>query len=133
MSNSGIGARVAGEAIGAGAFLPTMATEDFLSCLSRQALEREAAANAVRIEPRVKDTRMRLIQHFAGATWHYPGALFTLTRLEIESGIGLGGHYVRGIGDHSTDADDNEPEDGTETAMEADSCDADEALPDAAD
>jgi ParB/RepB/Spo0J family partition protein len=79
MSNSGIGARIAGETISAAAYLPSMATEEFLSCLSRQALEREAAANGVRVEARVKDTRARIIEHLAGATWHYPAALFTPT------------------------------------------------------
>ena len=39
MSNSGIVSRVAGAAIGADSFLPNMGTEDFLLCLSRQALE----------------------------------------------------------------------------------------------
>jgi len=79
MSNSGIGARIAGETISAAHYLPSMATEEFLSCLSRQALEREAAANDVRVEARVKDTRARVIEHFTGATWHYPAALFTST------------------------------------------------------
>ena len=38
-SDSGIVARIAGEAVGANSFLPNMGTEDFLSCLSRTALE----------------------------------------------------------------------------------------------
>ena len=41
-TNSGPGARIAGEAIGASLYLPTMATDEFLSCLSRQALEKAA-------------------------------------------------------------------------------------------
>jgi ParB/RepB/Spo0J family partition protein len=84
MSNSGIVARIAGETVGAALRLPSMATEEFLSCLSRQALEREAGANGLRVEVRVKDTRARMVSHFAGATWHYPGALFALTTAEIE-------------------------------------------------
>lgn len=84
MSNSGIGARIGGETIGAGLRLPTMATEEFLSCLSRQALEREARENGVRVEARVKDTRARMVAHFAGAVWHYSGALFKPTATEIE-------------------------------------------------
>jgi len=87
MSNSGIGARVAGEVVGATALLPTMATDEFLSNLSRQALEREAAANGVRVEARVKDTRARFVQHFTGTTWHYPGALFALTAEERKKGL----------------------------------------------
>ncbi|RWJ56548.1 MAG: plasmid partitioning protein, partial [Mesorhizobium sp.] len=38
-TDSGIVARIAGAAIGADNFLPNMGTEDFLSCLSRPALE----------------------------------------------------------------------------------------------
>jgi ParB family chromosome partitioning protein len=37
-SDSGVVARVAGQAIGADNFLPNMGTEDFLSCLSRTAM-----------------------------------------------------------------------------------------------
>jgi ParB family transcriptional regulator, chromosome partitioning protein len=87
MSNSGIGARIAGETIGATLRLPSMATEEFLSCLSRQALEREAAANSVRVEARVKDTRAGMVRHFDGATGHYPDAVFALSKLEIEDEI----------------------------------------------
>ncbi|MDE1905127.1 MAG: ParB/RepB/Spo0J family partition protein [Rhodospirillales bacterium] len=85
MSNSGLGARIAGETIGASLRLPSMATEEFLSCLSRQALEREAAANKVRVEVRVKDTRAGVVKHFAGATWHYPDALFAVSAAEREA------------------------------------------------
>lgn len=98
MSDSGIGARIAGDVIGATLRLPSMATDEFLSCLSRQALEREAAANSVRVEARVKDTRAGMVRHFEGATWHYPEAVFALSKLEIEGGITTTGHYVPGIG-----------------------------------
>jgi ParB family chromosome partitioning protein len=54
-----------------------MATDEFLSCLSRQALERSAAGK-VRVEPRVKDTRAAMIAHFRDTLWHYPGALFAI-------------------------------------------------------
>lgn len=84
MSNSGIGARIAGETIGAALRLPSMATDEFLSCLSRQALEHEARQNGVRVEARVKDTRAGLVTHFAGAVWHYPGALFKPTEAEVD-------------------------------------------------
>ena len=40
MSDSGVSSRIAGETLGAATHLPSMATEEFLSCLSRQALER---------------------------------------------------------------------------------------------
>jgi ParB family chromosome partitioning protein len=82
MSNSGLVARIAGEAIGATAFLPNMATEEFLSCLSRQALERSAAAAGVRVEVRVKDTRARMVERFKDDTWRFPGGLFALSAEE---------------------------------------------------
>ena len=77
-SSSGPAARIAGESIGATTFLPSMATDDFLSCLSRQVLEKIASENGVRIAPRVKDTRAGVIEHFADATWRFADALFTV-------------------------------------------------------
>ncbi|MFT2520587.1 hypothetical protein ACMWQB_30750, partial [Escherichia coli] len=52
MSDSGLVARVAGDAIGADRHLPHMATDEFLSCLSRQALERTATEEAVAVAAR---------------------------------------------------------------------------------
>ena len=83
MSNSGLGARVAGEAIGASLYLPTMATDEFLTCLSRQALEKAAETEGIRAEARVRDTRARIIERFSGTRYVYPGALFQLTAEEI--------------------------------------------------
>jgi len=78
-SQSGFFARIAGEAIGASLRLPNMATEEFLSCLSRSALEKAAAAEGVRVEARAKDTRTRMITRFKDGAFVYPGALFRLT------------------------------------------------------
>jgi ParB family transcriptional regulator, chromosome partitioning protein len=78
-SQSGSVARIAGEAIGASLRLPNMATEDFLSCLSRGALETAARAEGVNTAPRAKDTRARLVTHFHEGTFVYPGARFLLT------------------------------------------------------
>ena len=72
MSNSGVVACVAGAAIDAVAYLPNMATEEFLACLSRAALERSAATEGVRVEVRVKDTRARMVERFKDGTWIYP-------------------------------------------------------------
>jgi ParB family chromosome partitioning protein len=83
MSNSGPGARIAGEAIGASLYLPTMATDEFLSCLSRQALEKAATTEGVRAEVRVRDTRARFIERFTDTRYVYPGALFQVTPEEI--------------------------------------------------
>ena len=78
-SQSGVFARIAGEAIGASLRLPNMATEEFLSCLSRGALETAARAESVNIAPRAKDTRARMVTRFKDGTFVYPGALFRLT------------------------------------------------------
>lgn len=119
MSDSGFVARVAGDAIGATLRLPSMASDEFLSCMSRQALEREAAANAVRIEARVKDTRANMVSHFQGATWHYPDATFALTPEEIKDGISRGNRWTPG----SEDAD---PERAESQGTEADGDEADQ-------
>ena len=74
-SQSGVFARIAGEAIGASLRLPNMATEEFLSCLSRGALETVARAESVNIAPRAKDTRARMVTRFKDGTFVYPGAL----------------------------------------------------------
>ena len=78
-SQSGPFARIAGEAIGASLRLPNMATEEFLSCLSRGALETVAKAESVNIAPRAKDTRARIVTRFKDGTFVYPAALFRLT------------------------------------------------------
>ena len=83
MTDSGPGARIAGEAIGASLYLPTMATDEFLSCLSRQALEKAATTEGVRAEVRVRDTRARFIERFTDTRYVYPGALFQVTAEEI--------------------------------------------------
>ena len=96
MTDSGVSSRVAGETLGAAAHLPTMATDEFLSCLSRQALERSATADGVKVEVRVKDTRAALVKHFDGKTWHFPGALFPLTEEERANAAARTGHWVSG-------------------------------------
>ena len=83
MSNSGVVARVAGEAIGASLHLPSMATEDFLSCLSKAAIEKAAATEGVRVEVRAKDTRARLIDRFKDGIYVHAAALFRLTDEEL--------------------------------------------------
>jgi ParB family chromosome partitioning protein len=76
MSNSGIVARIAGDAIGADAYLPNMGTEDFLSCLSRQALEASANEAAVLPRTKVRETRAALVEHFKDEQFVHPSALF---------------------------------------------------------
>jgi ParB family transcriptional regulator, chromosome partitioning protein len=84
-SASGMGARYAGTAIDADAYLPNMATEAFLPALSRAALEQSAATHSVAPQARVKDTRAALIARFAGETFVYPGARFAPTTAELEA------------------------------------------------
>jgi hypothetical protein len=103
-----------------------MATDEFLSCLSRQALEREARANTVRVEARVKDSRARMITHFTGTTWHYPDALFKLSQSETKE---LGSDTEDG---HPGANDELEAGAGNEEQDRGDSLDHD-SLADAAD
>jgi ParB family chromosome partitioning protein len=67
-----------------------MASEEFLSCLSRGALEAAARAEGVNIAPRAKDTRARIITRFKDGTYHHPDALFRLTPAE-QTGMATGG------------------------------------------
>ena len=77
MSNSGVVARVAGDAIGADTFLPNMGTEDFLACLSRQAIEAAAKDANIQLMARARETRSALVSHFGGdASLIHPAALF---------------------------------------------------------
>jgi len=75
-TQSGMVARVAGVAIGADAHLPNMGTEDFLACLSRQALEATCSDTSVQPKPRVKDTRAALVDYFKEGRFVHPTALF---------------------------------------------------------
>lgn len=76
MSKSGILAIVAGQAVGADGFLASMGSEDFLSCLSRPALEASCEGTSVLPRARVKDTRAALVEHFKDGHFIHPAALF---------------------------------------------------------
>ena len=82
-SSSGIAARHAGVAIDADQHLPTMATEEFLSCLSKTALNSAAGTTDVAPCDRAKDTRAAMIRAFRDRTWHYPEARFALQPDEL--------------------------------------------------
>ncbi|CDZ42266.1 Chromosome partitioning nuclease protein ParB [Neorhizobium galegae bv. officinalis] len=86
-SDSGLIARIAGDAIGADQFLPNMATEDFLSCLSRNALEAAAEAAGVPGRIKVKDTRAALVEHFADGKLVHPAALLAPSTDDARSWI----------------------------------------------
>lgn len=76
ISRSGILALVAGEVIGADGFLANMGTEEFLSYLSRPALEAACADTTVSPKKLVKETRGALVEHFAMGYFVHPAALF---------------------------------------------------------
>lgn len=84
-SNSGIVARVAGDAIGAHDFLPNMGNEEFLSCLSRAALEGSCKDTPVLPRQKVKDTRAALVEHFREGRFVHPAALFAPDRAKLSS------------------------------------------------
>ncbi|MEI8703261.1 ParB N-terminal domain-containing protein (plasmid) [Mesorhizobium mediterraneum] len=84
-SDSGVVARVAGDIIVADNFLANMGTEDFLSCLSRQALEAACADTSVLPRQKVKDTRAALVEHFKEGRFVHPSALFAPTPEKLTS------------------------------------------------
>jgi ParB family transcriptional regulator, chromosome partitioning protein len=107
--DSGLHARIAGDAIGADAHLGNMATEDFLSCLSKTAIERVGSSLNVLPRQRVKDTRAAVIAE-AGSTYVHPAALFALSQAEIA-------HHSEAPRDYSwayRDNDDGSDETGEE-------------------
>jgi len=75
-SNSGVAARIVGDAIGADTFLPNMGAEEFLSCLSRPALEASCKDTPVLPRQKVKDTRAALVEHFREERFVHAAALF---------------------------------------------------------
>ncbi len=76
MSKSGILALVAGNVVGADGFIANMGTEEFMSCLSRPALEASCADTPVLPRARVQDTRAALVEHFKEGHFVHPAALF---------------------------------------------------------
>jgi ParB family chromosome partitioning protein len=88
MSKSGMVALVAGSAIGADGFLANMGSEDFLSCLSRPALEGSCANTPVLPRARVKDTRAALVEHFKEGHFVHPAALFAPDAASLTDWLG---------------------------------------------
>jgi len=85
MSQSGMGARHAGAAIGADLYLPNMAKPEFLACLSKQAMQRTATANGVAPRNTGKETRAALIAHVGTGSFVHPAALFPPMAKELEA------------------------------------------------
>jgi len=82
-NTSGTAARIAGDTVGADAHLPNMATEEFLSCLSKAALEKAAAGLGVPPSPRAKETRAALIEQAGSGHFVHPGAQFAPSEAEL--------------------------------------------------
>ena len=123
-SDSGVAAHIAGDAIGADTFLPNMATEDFLSCLSRTAIEAACKDTAVLPRQRVKDTRAGLVQHYAENRFVHPAALFAPAPEKVAAWVDKHGRAeddeesaVDALSE-SDEAEDVQPADGYAEAAE---------------
>lgn len=135
MSNSGMVSRIAGEAIGADEFLPNMGSEDFLLCLSRQALEASCAEASIQPRPKVRETRTALVEHFANEHFVHASARFAPPADEllewIRAGVATDVIGARPQDDGESDIDDpsvDQPEHDTDDVVEGEPEDAD--LPD---
>ena len=84
-TDSGIVARIAGAAISADNFLVNMATEEFLACLSRPALERACTGFSVLPRPRARETRAALIERFKDERFVHPAAMFAPDTVEVSA------------------------------------------------
>ncbi|WP_313610576.1 ParB N-terminal domain-containing protein [Rhizobium sp.] len=115
MSNSGMGSRIAGDAIGADEFLPNMGSEDFLLCLSRQALEASCAEASVQPRQTVRETRAALVEHFAHEHFVHPSGRFAPPADELLEWIRAGA-ATDVIGAGSRNDEDEADEDGEEQA-----------------
>lgn len=82
-SSSGLAARHAGVVAGADEYLPTMATEEFLICLSKPAITAAAREHGLAPGNRAKDTRASMIRTFDQRTYVHPAARFALTGEEL--------------------------------------------------
>ena len=64
-----------------------MGSDDFLSCLSRVALEGSCKDTPVLPRQKVKDTRAALVEHFKEGRFVHPAALFAPDRTALLSWI----------------------------------------------
>lgn len=128
MSNSGMVARIAGEAISADEFLPNMGSEEFLLCLSRQALEAACAEASVQPRQKVRETRAALVEHFATEHFVHASARFAPPSDERLDWIHAGA-ATDVIGAASQDGDDGDLDDPSGYQSEDDHGDAVEGVP----
>jgi ParB family transcriptional regulator, chromosome partitioning protein len=119
-SKSGIVARLAGDMIAAGQYLPTMANDEFLSCLSRAALEKTAATHQVATQKKLKDTRSAVVKRFAEERFVHPAAEFAPAPEEIAAWAANAARQVQLGQSELSDS-------GDETTVETGDMNADEA------
>jgi len=118
--NSGDLARIAGHQIGADRFLPSMATQEFLSCLSKPEIETVAAANGILPRPTGKATRAAVVDRFKTERFVYPAATFALSQDELTKLAETQAKLAAANDDESDVAiDDEAPDDPTEADDEA--------------
>ncbi|MFT4161085.1 MAG: plasmid partitioning protein, partial [Shinella sp.] len=129
-TNSGIVARVAGQTIGADGFLCNMGTEEFLSCLSRPALEAACSDTSVLSRQRVKDTRAALVEHFKEERFVHPSALFAPSEAKLTYWLASNAatddedredlpDEADATSEETTGAPDESPDDSTDELREA--------------
>ncbi len=116
MSNSGIVARIAGDVVGADSFLPNMGTEDFLLCLSRQALEAACEDTSVLPRNKVRDTRAALVVHFKEGRFVHASAHFAPEANELANWKARN-EIVEGKDVGDTEGSAGEPEAGDTDAV----------------
>jgi ParB family chromosome partitioning protein len=104
-----------------------MGTEEFLSYLSRPALEGSCADTPVLPRARVRDTRAALVEHFKEGHFVHPAALFALdatsltewlaksTVTEVDDDDGV---YVEGPGGEDQPSEEDEFEESYREAAE---------------
>ena len=106
LSQSGMVARVAGDAIGADEYLPSMADDDFLKTLSKGGIERVNRELGIAPRNTGKEMRAALLQHVGQNRYVLPAARFALQAAELGELQGLIN------GDRGTSAGDGDGVDG---------------------
>ncbi|MEA3537072.1 ParB N-terminal domain-containing protein [Rhizobium sp. CC-YZS058] len=119
MSDSGMISRIAGDVIGADEYLPNMGSEDFLLCLSRQALEASCAEASVQPRQKVRETRAALVEHFASEHFVHPSGRFAPPADELLEWIRAGA-ATDVIGTGSRNDEDDADDAGEEQAGQVD-------------
>lgn len=128
-TDSGIVARVAGDVVGADNFLPNMGADDFLSCLSRAALEGACKDTPVLPRQKVKDTRAALVEHFKEGRFVPAAALFAPDKAAVSSWLAKN---AVAADDEAADEADDQVEDPEVTDDDGDDASDAEAFPEAA-